>query len=135
LKKMPFTIPSMADRGGASKRHLVDTGMGHQSAAGLPRAGDNVDHARREIGLPADLRERQRGQRRRLGRLEDHGVAAGQRGGDLPRQHEQREVPRDNLAGHAERTRRGAISRVLQLVGPARIVEKVRGGERDVDIA
>ena len=58
-----------------------------------------------QVGLLADLGEQQRGQRRGLGRLEHDGVAAGQRRGDLPGQHQQREVPRDDLAGDAERLR------------------------------
>ena len=38
-------------------------------------------------------------------------------------------------AGHAERARRGAEARVLELVGPAGVVEEVRRRERDVDVA
>ena len=108
--------------------------MGDQRAAGLARAGDDVDHARRQVGLLADLGEGQRGQRRGLGGLEHHRVAAGQRGGNLPGQHQQREVPRDDLAGHAERPRRGTVAGVLQLVGPAGVVEEVRRDQRDVDV-
>jgi ParB family chromosome partitioning protein len=74
-------------------------------AAGVAGAGDDVDDARRQVGLLADLGEEQRGQRRGLGRLEHDGVAAGQRRGDLPGEHEQREVPRDDLADDAERAR------------------------------
>ncbi len=86
-----------------------------------------------QVGLLADLREQQRGQRGGLGRLEDDGVAARQRRGDLPRQHEQREVPRDDLAGDTERRR--AVAGVLELVGPAGVVEEVRSDDRDVDVA
>ena len=125
----------LADLGGAGERHLVDAGVLHQRPAGLPRPGDDVDHARRQVGLLADLGERQRGQRRRLGGLEHHRVAAGQRRGDLPGQHQQREVPRDDLAGHPERARRRAVAGVLQLVGPAGVVEEVRRDQRDVHVA
>src|SRR5205814_7760632 len=51
---------------------------------------DDVDHARRQVGLLADLGEQQRGQRRRLRRLQHHGVAAGQRRGDLPREQDRK---------------------------------------------
>ena len=54
-------------------------------------------------------------------------------GSDLPGQHQQREVPRDDLAGDAER--RGAEAGVLELVGPAGVVEEVRRRDRDVDVA
>ena len=79
--------------------------------------------------------EEQRGQRRRLGGLEHDGVARGERGRDLPREHQQREVPRDDLAGDADRPRPAVRERVLELVGPARVVEEVRGRERQVDVA
>ena len=100
-----------------------------------PGAGDDVDHAGRQVGLLADLGEQQRGQRRGLGRLEHDGVAAGQRRRDLPRQHQQREVPRDDLAGDAERPRVRPEAGVLELVGPAGVVEEVRRRQRDVDVA
>ena len=123
----------LADLGGAGERHLVDARMGDQRAASVPRTGEDVDHAGRKVGLLADLGEGQRGQRRGLGGLEHHRVAASQRGRDLPGQHEQREVPRDDLPGHAQGFRRRAIARVFELVGPARVVEEVcrdRGGPR-----
>ena len=96
-----------ADLGRAGERDLVDVRVLDQRAAGLAGAGDDVDHARRQVGLLADLGEQQRGQRRGLGRLEHDRVAGGQRRRDLPGQHEQREVPRDDLAGHAQRLRVG----------------------------
>ena len=37
--------------------------------------------------------------------------------------------------GDAERPRRAVRERVLELVGPAGVVEEVRGGERQVDVA
>ena len=89
----------------------------------------------RQLGLPADVGEEERGERRRLGRLEHDGVAAGQRRRDLPREHQQREVPGDDLRGHAERPRPPVGERVLELVRPAGVVEEVRGRERQVDVA
>ena len=79
--------------------------------------------------------EEQRRQRRRLGRLEHDRVPARERGRDLPREHQQREVPRDDLRGDAERPRRAVREGVLELVGPARVVEEVRRRERQVDVA
>ena len=126
---------ALPDLGGAGEGDLVDVGVLDERAAGLARAGDDVDDARREVGLLADLGEEQRGERRGLGGLEHHGVAGGERRRDLPRQHEQREVPRDDLRGDAERLRVGSEPGVLELVGPAGVVEEVRGDERDVDVA
>ena len=122
-----------ADPGGAGEGDLVDVRVLDERLAGRAGAGDDVDDARRQVGLLADLGEQQRGERRGLGRLQDDGVAAGQRRGDLPRQHQQREVPGDDLAGDAER--RAAVAGVLELVGPAGVVEEVGGDLRDVDVA
>ncbi len=72
-----------------------------------PAPGQHVEHPGRQPGLGGDLGQHQRGQRGGLGRLEHDGVAAGQRGGDLPGRHQQREVPRDHRADHAERARVG----------------------------
>ncbi len=72
---------------------------------------------------------------RRRGRLEHDRVAGGERRRDLPGQHQQREVPRDDLGGDAERPRDAARERVLELVRPARVVPEVGRRERDVDVA
>ena len=82
-----------------------------------------------------DVREEERGQRRRLGRLQHDRVAGRERRRDLPGEHQQREVPGDDLAGDAERLRLPVRERVLELVGPARVVEEVRRRERQVDVA
>ena len=74
-------------------------------------------------------------ERRRRRRLEDDRVARGERRRDLPGEHQQREVPRDDLGGDAERPRDPARERVLELVRPAGVVPEVRGRERDVDVA
>ena len=77
----------------------------------------------------------ERGERGGLRRLEDHGVAGGQRRRHLPGQHHHREVPRDHLPGHPERLRRHPGEGVLELVRPPGVVEEVGGGERQVDVA
>ena len=71
-----------AHLGGAGERDLVDARVLDQRAAGVARARDDVDHARREVGLVADVGEEQRREGRRLGRLEHHRVARGERRGD-----------------------------------------------------
>ena len=69
----------------------------------------------REPGLLDQLSQPQRGQRRLLGRLQDHRAAGGERRGDLPRRHQEREVPRDDLAADADRL----LERVDERVRPA----------------
>ena len=107
----------------------------HERGSRPAVAGDDVHHSRRQLRLPQHVREEKRGQRRRFRGLEDDGVARGQSGRDLPREHQQREVPRDDLPRHADGARSSIGKRVLELVGPARVVEEVRGGEREVDVA
>ena len=109
--------------------------MVHERAAGRARAGDDVDDAVGQAGLGEDFREAQRGEAGGLGGLEDDGVAAREGRGDFPRGHEEGEVPRDDLPGDAERARRLAGEGILQLVGPAGVVEEVRGNQRQVEVA
>ena len=70
-------------------------------------------------------------ERRRLGRLQHDRVPARERRRDLPREHQEREVPRDDLRRHAERARAPSREGVLELVRPARVVEEVRRRERE----
>ena len=129
-------LGDLATHGGRpGERDLVDVRMPHQRRARLAGAGDDVDDPVRELGLLHDLGEQQRGQRGGLGGLQHDGVARGERRGDLPGEHEQREVPRDDLRGDAERARVRAEPGVVELVGPARVVEEPGGDERHVDVA
>ena len=93
------------------KATLSTSGWRDQRRPGGAGAGDDVDHARRQVGLLADLGEQQRRQRRGLGRLEDDGVAGRERGRDLPGQHQEREVPRDDLARRRRAARVGRSRR------------------------
>ena len=65
-----------------------------------PAPGDDVHGARRHV--VEDVGDRERGERRHLGRLADRRVARGKRGGELPGQKKQRVVPWDDAADHAE---------------------------------
>ena len=81
---------------------LSTSGLLDERGARAAVAGDDVDDARRQLRLPQDVAEEQRRERRRLGGLEHDGVPGGERGRDLPREHQQREVPRDDLRRHAD---------------------------------
>ena len=130
-----LALDRLADLGRAGERDLVDVGVLDERGAGAAVAGDDVDDARAAARPGGGRREEERRQRGRLGRLEDDGVARRERGRDLPGQHEQREVPRDDLAGDADGPRPAVRERVLELVRPAGVVEEVRRGEREVDVA
>ena len=75
-------------------------------ASGLPassaEAVDDIEHALRQQ-VADDFRPDQNRGRRLLGRLEDDAVAGRKRRRELPRRHQDREVPRNDLPDHAER--------------------------------
>ena len=74
-------------------------------------AGDDVEHARRAARRrAASSAKQQRGERRELGRLEHDRVARRERRRDLPRQHQQREVPRDDLPDDADAVVAGELA-------------------------
>ncbi len=77
----------------------------------------------------------QRRDRGRFGRLQHHRVPAGQRRGDLPRGHEEGEIPRDHLRRDPERGGLPAGEGILELVGPARVMEEMRRDQGQVEIA
>ena len=49
-------LDRLADVGRAGEGDLVDAGMAHERGAGVARAGDDVDDARRQLGLAAGSR-------------------------------------------------------------------------------
>src|SRR4030095_10670383 len=81
--------PSSSDRRlrvpAGSRMISLATSVGPGKAVFLRAAGagDDVEDALRQPRLLAQLGELERGQRRLRGRLQHHGVAGGQRGGDL----------------------------------------------------
>jgi len=109
--------------------------MSDQRRPRFPGAGDDVDHARGQVDVAEDLGQQQRRERRGFGGLEDDGVAAGQGRCQFPGGHEQREVPRDDLSDDAVRGHVPVREGVLELVGPAGVVEEVGGDQRQVDVA
>ena len=96
-------------------------------------AGDDVDDARRQAGLDADFGEGERGERREFGGLQHHRIAAGERRRDLPGEHQQRKVPRDDLTADAHRLGAGKLAGDQR--GPARMVVEVARDERNVGVA
>ena len=139
----------LADLGRAGERDLVDAVVRGQSRRRRPP--NPVTMLTTPVGQPGllhQLAEAQRRQRRLLGGLEHDGAAARQRRRELPCRHQQREVPRDDLADHADRLaqRVGEVlarrrqrgdrnGRALDLRRPARHVAEQVGGERHVSRA
>jgi hypothetical protein len=130
-----LALDRLPDLGRAGERDLVDVRVLDERSAGAAVARDDVHDTGGQLRLAQDVAEEERGQRRRLGRLQDHGVPRREGGRDLPREHQEREVPGDDLAGDADRLGLAVRECVLELVGPARVVEEVRRRERQVDVA
>ena len=115
---------------------------GKTRARDLAPSRHHVDDSIRDLGLLQQLGEEQRAEWRLLGWLEDHAVAAGEGRRELPRGHEQREVPRDDLPHHADRLaqrvaevlprKRYLLSRSIELGHPAGVVAKCGCGQRHV---
>src|SRR5579872_1851365 len=96
--------------------------------AGATVAGDDVDDAGGQADALDDLGEGDGSDGGELRRLEHDSVTGGQRRGDLPGEHEQREVPGDDLADDAERAHIGQL--VREELRPASVMIEVAGDER-----
>src|SRR2546429_4895425 len=115
------------------ERNLIDVGMLHQCFAGRSVAGDDVHDAGRQPHFLADLRKRKRRQGCKFRGLQHDGIPGCERGGNLPRQHEQRKIPWDDLTYDAA----SGVSRkfLLEQLGPARMMIKMPCYQRDIDVA
>lgn len=92
-----------ADDGRSGEGNLVNIHVRREGgASGLAEAGDDVHDAWGEAGLLDKLCSHQGGEGGLLGRLQHNHVACCQRRADLPRPHEQREVPGDDLGADAD---------------------------------
>ena len=122
------------DFSGTGKGDFIDTGVVHDSRAGGPSSSEDIHHPVRQTGFLTNLCKVQGSQRRGLGGFENHRVPAGKGGRNFPSQHEEREVPRDDLSRDPERPRGAARKGVSQLVRPAGVVEKMGCDERQIHI-
>ncbi len=97
----PCAMMRRAGRAFADEADRLDVGMlGQRAARVLAEAVHGVEHARRQAGVEADLREQRRGERAPFGRLVHHRAAGRERGRDLPgREHERRIPGRDDAHG------------------------------------
>jgi ParB family chromosome partitioning protein len=92
-----------AGGGLAGERDLGDAlGRRERLARFQAEAVDDVEHPRGQQ-VAHDFHQRQNAHRRLLGRLQHDAVARRERRRDLPHGHQQREVPRDDLAHDAQR--------------------------------
>src|SRR5206468_9861198 len=101
--------------------------------ASVAVAGEHIENTRRQAHVSRELGEEQRREWRELGWLDDDRAAGRECRRDLPRQHQEREVPRNNLSDDADAAVTGKL-RVEQL-GPAGVVVEMPRDERDVDVS
>ena len=129
------------DLGRAGERDLVDARVVDQRGAGLAVAGQHVDDP---VGKPASWASspsRSAVSGVCSAGLRTIGAAGRERRGELPRRHQQREVPRDDLGADADRLAARVAEHVagrdrdrlaLDLGRPAGVVAQVVDGRRDV---
>ena len=135
---MIWPVDAFAGEGDLVDVHVLADG----GAGGRAVAGHDVDDAIGEAGFLSQRGHAQGGQRRLLGRLQDDGAAGRQGRTPLPGLHQQREVPRNDLADDADRlVPRVAEVRSLDgdglavdLVGPAGVVAIALDGQRQVGV-
>lgn len=132
-----------ADGGGTGERNLVNVHVaGDGSTSDTTETGDDVDHTSGEASLLDELTGVQTGEGGLLSGLEDNGVTRRNGGGDLPRPHEEGEVPRDDLtadtnglvAGVGEGLGVGVNRLTVDLVGPAGVVTDTAQSVGQVDL-
>src|SRR5260370_28351299 len=85
----------------ARESNLVDVGMFHKRFACRIISGDDVYDSGGEASLLADLRESERRQRCKLGGFQHNSISGGEGGSNLPPQHQQRKLPRNDFAYNA----------------------------------
>ena len=91
-----------ANNGRPGKCDLVNIHVGRDGGTGdLSKTGDDVDDSWWETGLLDEVGSNESGERGLLGSLENNGVTGGNRRANLPRPHEQWEVPWDDLTANA----------------------------------
>ncbi len=87
-----------ADEGRAGEGDLVNVHVGRDGGTGgLAETGDQVEDTSGEAGLLDELSKDEGREGGLLRSLHDNGVASGQSRTNLPREHEKREVPGNNL--------------------------------------
>ena len=111
-----LAVDQRGDFGGAGEHHSEHARIRHQRGAdGLAAAGQQLQRGGRDAGLVQQAHRAGGDQRGLLGRLGEHRVAGGERGGDLAGEDREREVPRADAQHRAERHVAGGIERTRLL--------------------
>src|SRR5439155_9216703 len=131
----------LANCGAAGERDFVHAGMRNQCGSRrFAKPVDNVDDARWQAQFLKPAGDFHHAERRLLGRLQDAGAARGDGGSELPGSHHKRIVPRNDLAGYADRLtqsetqgiRRNRIDVTQNFVREAGVIFETGRGVGDV---
>ena len=115
------------------KAILLDLRMQTKSFTGRPVAGNDIHDAGGQARILANLRERQRSERSEFRGFQHHRVTRSQSRRNLPGQHEQRKIPRNDLTHDtASRVTRKFLRQYLR---PTRVMIKMPRDQWDIDIA
>ena len=96
-------VDVFGDRRGADETDGPDPRVGQDRIDRFLVAVDDIEHALGQAGLEQELAEPHRHRRIALRRLEDKGVAAGERRGEFPHRDHRREIKRGDAGDDAER--------------------------------
>src|SRR5215472_15643533 len=107
--------------------------MLYQCLTGRAIASHDVHYALRQPNFLADVRKSERGQRRELCRLQDHGISRGQRRSDFPGEHQERKIPRNNLAYDTARCVAGEL--LFKDLRPPRVMIEMSSNQRNINVA
>ena len=107
--------------------------MPDDQLAGLAVARDNIDYAGRQRDLLQHLGKEQSGEGSELGRFQHDRVAGGECRSNLPGEHQQREIPWDDLAANADRF--VADECFVPQLRPTGVMIEVTGDQWNVDVA
>src|SRR2546430_5528905 len=122
-----------SDLRGTGKRDLVDVSMIDNQLTGIAITGKNIQNSRWQPDVGGKLGEQQGREGGELCRLDHDRASGGQCRSNLPREHEQRKVPRDDLPNDTDALIAWEFG-VEKLCPPGVVVEVPRH-ERDVDVS
>jgi len=135
-------------RGRALEENLADQWVLSERLTGFGSGpGDDVHYPRWETCLEDQLAQKQRRERRVLGRLQDDGASGGKGGRHLPDRQHERHVPRNNASDDTDGFPSGVAHRPVaagtlkhqrpsgDFRGPSRHVAHDVGGSSNVEIA
>src|ERR1700731_1641960 len=97
----------------------------------MPR--NDVDDSGGQTSFLAKLSKGERSQRSKFRGLQDHRISGGQSRSNLPRRHEQRKIPGDNLTDNS--TRFVLRKFLLEKLRPTCVVVEMPGNEGNIDVA